>query len=317
MGRASAELYTSYTSQTTWRTLYTAISQLWTDAGFTKTTDTGQVNWSTVSYTGSSNATFGYEIRKIANAVLGDLYCRMEFRWGNFGQGSTVIWMSVGTGTDGAGNLTGVLMQPYPSLCTDAATLPTDYNDLTLRTSMASCDDGSFMFVHALGLSATYFMSAQHTLLFCRTSDSDGTYNDNGAILANPYNTSNSWTGLTTHAISRELPPGAYNHQAPTGAMPRSPWLQCYPYYVSQPSIEVSGTGFVTVAELMTPTPNWIMPLVGVNGVDVGAGAEITATVLGASRTYKVIGSQLRSMDRGNYGTDSDSRLVPAILWEA
>lgn len=71
------------------------------------TTDTGQINWTTVTRPGT-NTVAGYEIYKFAdtNAGTAPVYIKLEY-----GTGTTAavpqIWVTVGTGSNGSGTLTG------------------------------------------------------------------------------------------------------------------------------------------------------------------------------------------------------------------
>lgn len=72
--------------------------------GMVNTTDTGQINWATVTRAGT-NAAAGYEIWKLSG---GALYFKIEYGSGN---ANTVpsFWLTVGTGSNGSGTLTGQL----------------------------------------------------------------------------------------------------------------------------------------------------------------------------------------------------------------
>lgn len=71
------------------------------------TTDTGQINWTTVTRPGVSTAA-GYEIYKFtdSNAGSAPVYIKLEY---GTGTSATVpqIWVTVGTGSNGSGTLTG------------------------------------------------------------------------------------------------------------------------------------------------------------------------------------------------------------------
>lgn len=73
-------------------------------AGLGQTADTGQVNWSTVTLPGNSTI-IGYEVWRFADSSI---YFKLE--WFTAGVATTQsprFWLTVGTGSDGAGGITG------------------------------------------------------------------------------------------------------------------------------------------------------------------------------------------------------------------
>lgn len=79
--------------------------------GITKTADTGQVNWTTVASVPVTFNAVDYEIRQFTDALQSSapFYIRFEFAAINGASGGQApgFRFKIGTGTDGAGNLTG------------------------------------------------------------------------------------------------------------------------------------------------------------------------------------------------------------------
>lgn len=73
-----------------------------TNIGWTKTADTGQIDWSTVTAPAGANTAQGYEIRKSSE----NLYMKIEYGAG-YAAYSKSLWFTFGTGSDGAGAITG------------------------------------------------------------------------------------------------------------------------------------------------------------------------------------------------------------------
>ena len=107
-----------------------AISSFFTTAGWSKSTDTGQVNWGTIASVPGSGA-YVYEIWE-PNDGLTNFFLRVEY--GNYsGQANCpTVRLSVGTSTDGAGNLTGQKTQT-------ATTVQTSYTAPS-TTATYECD---------------------------------------------------------------------------------------------------------------------------------------------------------------------------------
>lgn len=76
--------------------------------GLVQTTDTGQINWATVTRPGAAFTAAGYEIWRFNDLLQSGYPIFIKLEYGN--GPSTVrpsMWITAGTGTDGAGNITG------------------------------------------------------------------------------------------------------------------------------------------------------------------------------------------------------------------
>lgn len=97
----------SHTNDAEFRAWGSALSAALAAVGLTQTADSGQINWLTVSRPGTNTAA-GYEIWRFNDALqaTAPIYIKVEYGTG----GSTTrpqIWITVGTGTNGAGTITG------------------------------------------------------------------------------------------------------------------------------------------------------------------------------------------------------------------
>ena len=72
--------------------------------GLVQTADTGQINWATGTRPGI-NAVAGYEIWRFADSTI---YLKIEYGTGSTANAPT-MWVTVGTGSNGSGTLTGQL----------------------------------------------------------------------------------------------------------------------------------------------------------------------------------------------------------------
>jgi hypothetical protein len=87
------------------------VSSSLTSLGWAKTSDTGQINTSTVLAPTAADSSQGYEIRT-SNDSFDDIYLKLEYGSGQ-NTYSKGFWVTLGTGSDGSGNLTGVYFGRY------------------------------------------------------------------------------------------------------------------------------------------------------------------------------------------------------------
>lgn len=104
---------------TNWRTDTAADLRSWAQAvhdalvaaGLVQTADTGQANLATITSSGSPNSASGYEIFRFNDTLqaTAPIFIKVEYGGGNqAGNSNPGMWITVGTGTNGAGTITGV-----------------------------------------------------------------------------------------------------------------------------------------------------------------------------------------------------------------
>lgn len=91
-----------HTSDAGFRAWGAALSANLAAAGLVQTADSGQINWSTVTRPSTSTAG-GYEIWRFADSSL---YLKIEYGTGS-GANTPNGWITVGTGSNGSGTITG------------------------------------------------------------------------------------------------------------------------------------------------------------------------------------------------------------------
>lgn len=134
--------------------------------GMVQTADTGQINWSTVAIPGAANTAAGYEIWKLSS---GNLYFKIEY-----GTGQTVaipsMWITVGTGSNGSGTLTGQLNTRAAMGASNAAITNTSTNYQSYLCATANY----FGLSWKIGSASTANMPRQFTAV-AQTVDATGT----------------------------------------------------------------------------------------------------------------------------------------------
>lgn len=117
--------------------------------GLVQTADTGQIDWSTVTRPALANTMAGYEIWRYPDSTV---FIKFEFGNGPNATNCPGMLISVGTGSDGAGALTGPVTaaKQIHSSITNNLTSPG-----TNRQSLMVYKDGFFGFLGYLGAAST------------------------------------------------------------------------------------------------------------------------------------------------------------------
>lgn len=111
MATSTANLVYDNSTITNFKQWGSGISAGILSVGWTQTTDTGQVNWSTIATVPASTTV--YEVWKSSDGLSSTLPIFIKIGYG-FSTTAIRIQISAGTGSDGAGNLTGVLLTSQP-----------------------------------------------------------------------------------------------------------------------------------------------------------------------------------------------------------
>lgn len=256
--------------------------------GFTKTGDTGQIDFATVARPSASNFA-GYEMYAFSDTLQATLPVFIKVEYGVTGSTATpALRVSVGTATDGAGTLSGQLS-----------------GTLSL-TGMATVSASLVQQVFAAGSSRrltlveTDFATANKSLGFGveRTVDSSGNATADGYIVwaLNAATANTAKVVPATGAISGTALPlvgGAVAGGATFGAYAGKVFLA-----VPNPIIGKSlyGTAFVAYV-----------------GAVMQAGGPFTARVAGADRVYLPLGT---SVGNNVFSGDGVSGWAPAMRYE-
>lgn len=110
MATATSSVVCDNSSLANFKSWARVISNAFSSFGWTQTSDTGQVNWGTIASVPSS--AYVYEVWKAADAQASTtpIYVKMEY---GFSAAAIRIRITVGSGSDGSGNITGSIMGPY------------------------------------------------------------------------------------------------------------------------------------------------------------------------------------------------------------
>lgn len=155
------------------RLLVQFISDALEAGGVIKTTDTGQIDYTSVNYPGSNNTAAGYEIRRFSDAMQATKPVFIKIEYGRAGTASSFgVYITIGTGSDGSGNITGIRRSRdgFPMYMNNAA--------MAAVPCYISVDTNRFCFAINHIHSSAGYMGLE------RTIDSDGAVTDQGLLFA-------------------------------------------------------------------------------------------------------------------------------------
>jgi hypothetical protein len=154
----------------------TVISGAFSSGGMIQTSDTGQINLTTVAAPGAINTAMGYEIWRFADTLQATkpVFIKIEYGSGGTSASNPGIWLTIGTASDGAGNITGTI-KARNQIGVNTTNISTATNSVLI-----SVGTGRFSFTFGYNQSATnYFMLVGLE----RTKDSSDADTSTGLLL--------------------------------------------------------------------------------------------------------------------------------------
>lgn len=293
MTTSSTTTTLSHSNTTNFRIWGLEFSNMLTAAGFPKSADTGQINWATVTKSGTAGVYAGYEIRYLNDSLHGTFPIYLKIEYGN-GASSAVypsIRVSASSGTNGAGTLTGISFSAATILTNDQPVVAGS------RWSGAVTRSGYAAFFWKRGWDG----SGSPHFAICRTTDSSGTPTALGVSLYIGGNGGTiSWriTYIDTIGTADSEQYGYALYPGITGSL-------------------VSGAPQVIRHFNMTPEIQCVPFLLSYSDTEIGDLSTFTATPVGATqRTYLAIGGAYGPAGCGLYVNGVAAFLRLAIQWE-
>jgi hypothetical protein len=264
--------------------------------GLVQTSDTGQINWATVTRS-AANVAAGYEIWRFNDSLQSTSPIFIKLEYGTNGAADRPnVWITVATGSNGAGTLTG--QSSTRTACVANAAIS---STVTNYQSYACAVDGLAWIANkwlALGASVGFCGFA-----VCRTCDSSGVPTNIGFEVKSR-DTSNAITTYANVQFVRTLSPASSTAIVTTGLFA----LNVY-------GLSTTVDGANTQAFLnWAPTPK-VQPLVGMCSMlvsEAAFGTTFSTTLVGITpRTYLSIE---RAIGLGGIG--SASPLSLCLIYE-
>jgi len=284
--------YTSVIDQTTDAAFRTWGNEFKTNlaaVGLVQTADTGQINWATVTRA-AINTAAGYEIWRFADSSL---YLKIEYGSGG-GTSIPQMWITVGTGSNGSGTLTGQLStRNIWTSGTGPASTVTTYTTYLSRTA----DSFSCIF-KANANTASY---PEGFLIIGKTVDGTGAATSTGfAVLR----LGGSSSPVTVQAVRIAATAATYADTSANTAIPGTPAssvassgnFQAYEVWINVPDVVPFNWACVTLLS------------------EVAKGGTFTCTMVGSTaRTYLAVGQINSTASVGAYNSASYSY---SMIWE-
>lgn len=274
-----------------------AITAALTDVGMVQTADTGQINWTTVTRA-AVNVDAGFQVWRFNDTLQATkpIFLRLNFGTSPYGVGYPRLTAQVGTGTDGAGTLTGAGPVLSIFIGQGAGAASTE--------SWISCDGSALMICFAVDTPNP--VERGHTLILERFRDDDGDPNGLGAYLSNGYSGvlgNTTWMvfdfvgGVTP--VANSYPPCLL----PRPVGPATSWIAA--------DLTVQTFPWLVGTQQILSQSKMIMAYLT---VDLPFGIVQAVTHFGAARSYKALGfwGQYRA---GSAGAVVHNQYVSQLMW--
>jgi len=250
-----------------------AISTAFSSSGWTKTSDSGQVDWTTIASVPTSG-NFVYEIWQPADALQTGstaYYVKVKYGTGSGSPAGPRLQIQIGTGTDGSGNLTGLTTTNYePGATTTAGSGSATYDCYF----SGDTDRIGFMLWRSRGTLDTL----AQMFSIERTKATDGTNSSDGVFISSfcAWNNAGSSTGSSgiIFGVASPNATGSRTYIAPTITNQSGAFNNNVPIFPLFPEYGVIGN-----------------PLTGIafaHSADTTEGTVIQTTLYGATRTFLV-----------------------------
>lgn len=262
------------------RAMYSFIANCLEAGGIARTADTGQVNLATMTFPGTNDAAAGYEIRAFSDALQATvpIYLKLEpARW--YSANVMGFYITIGTGSDGAGNITGVKWARQLYVINNATIV-------TGAKNYVSAGTNRFAFTIGTAIANGMMFSLERTKDLAKAPTGDGLImffaQNSEAFLGGQYI---PFTGSTP---------------------PRETVGSCFPPTQQTTGLHLNGNVAVYpvysygVGETIAPSENWS----GVFHANFAADVPFTANVLGSNQVMMYLGNATtQAVQRGSSPT--------------
>lgn len=268
-------------------------------AGLVQTTDTGQINWTTVAKP-VSNTIAGYEVWRMNDAMQATAPVFFKIEYGGAASANAPrLQITVGTATNGAGTLSGTALTIARTPHGGSVAQISDNS----RQSYLCVTEGFFGLSWKIGSGTT-----ESSFFFARTVDSTGTPNATGAMVIWGGGSVSNFTA--SQALRFAAPAAAYAAQASVANT-----ALCFYPQTPVTSTLLNGDNQAFIAWTVTPAVEPLVGLCGIVSTEVAYGNTVTFTPVGTTaHTYLALPDF--AGPAGVVGVSSAGGLRMCMLWE-
>lgn len=284
----------SFTTDAKFRTWGSAVSAALLASGLTNTADTGQINWTTVTKPVATTTKAGYEIWRFNDSLQSTkpIYFRLDYGSNGVASGnSPCTWLTVGTGTDGAGTITGPGMIVTQSVSSaTSSSNATSVVGAAYSTSSGACTILAGLQYNGSPVHAGLWMISRTCNETTGVTDGNGVWVYNTSTPSAPATAGASYNPANVYASSSTVAAGMLkNASVSTGSV-----VQLYKNYA------------------LIPVPTPINGALSYYTSDISAMSTFTSSPWGTSHTYLALGATNSSL----HNWLVTGSVVGAYIWE-
>jgi len=271
--------------------------------GLVQTSDTGQLSLASVpTWVNTISYDYGYTVYRWNDALQATYPIYLKIQWKNSASdvdGFTNV-ITVGAGSNGSGTITGLLVGPVTLNDTTATVNATAH-----ASYMCYANSALTVSLFGANTNAGRFFSVD------RMRDADGTANAHGVV-------------LTTFARAGTTPTVAQSFFSVVGGgtAAATTAVSCfvpYSYFNTFNTLDLAGDIPVFGHTFLTPHANHLLAVVTVLQADIAADTEFSVIRLGASHTYRAVGTRAggagAAMSTSSAATPSTASNVLSIAY--
>jgi hypothetical protein len=293
MTTATSSFVWAGSSATATRTWIDGVKNVILAAGLTVTTDTGQLDTTTIVATPAANSTMGYHVFKFPDALQATTPIIIKLTYSQSASSTPYVSVDVGSSTNGAG----VVAVPLINVAVNSQT---NHNTTTAIPSYACYVDGTFTMVLGYNYATGSNNNSISALVIDRARNTAGVAESSGFLVETPSagqatnSQSRSFYGAASPAVSAAFVPSLIPSRNAVGSAMGLD-VNVFRHYMMIPGVRPSlGSLTYFAGEFAALTP-------------------ITVPVLGSDHTYLPMGT---AMTHWSAAVTPSNTHCAAIRWE-
>ena len=279
MSNTSFNTTMSGTTDVAFRSWGSSISTALAAVGLVQTSDTGQINWTTVSKPSGATTTAGYEIWRFNDAAQSTtpIFLKLSYGTGSAGNTTTRLLVEIGSASNGSGTLSGL----------GSGTTYTFNGDASASGWTWGASDGSgFVFCHMV--TSANGGAACNVVAVDRLRNADGTPSGDGLLVVQKGGSSSAVTSYIHNRNASVFSSIGSNSLFPAPASNSAgSLLQANGEVMISPHVVLLPSLGVYYSKMLLSYPR----------ADIGSFGDLTVNHLGAARKYRSVGPYVGQFD--------------------